>query len=263
MPDLPAIVAALRAAGCVFAEDEAALLVEAADTDSDLAAMVERRVAGLPLEQVVGWADFCGLRILVEPGVFVPRWRSRLLVRLAVELTRPGAAVVDLCCGTGALGLAVAAAVPDVTLWASDIEPTAVRCARRNVEPRGRVVEGDLFEPLPASLLGSVDVLLVNTPYVPTTEIALLPAEARLYEPAVALDGGSDGLDVQRRVAAEAARWLAPGGHLLVEVSDLQAAASAALFGAAGLAAWVTTDAELAATVVTVSASTNARSDQR
>lgn len=253
MPDLtvtPALVDALRGAGCVFAEDEAALLVAAAGSEADLAAKVAQRVAGLPLEQVVGFAEFCGLRIVVEPGVFVPRWRSQFLVAQGVRLARPGAVVVDLCCGTGALGVAVAAGVPDVELYASDIEPAAVRCARRNVEPFGRVFEGDLFAPLPTALRGRIDLLLVNTPYVPTQEIALLPPEARLYEPAVALDGGADGLDVQRRVAAEAVDWLSPGGHLLVEVSERQAVTSVAVFTAAGLTAHVLDDPELSATVV-------------
>jgi release factor glutamine methyltransferase len=256
MPDQPVSAAvdrvslALRGAGCVFAEDEAALLVAAATSDADLAAKVAQRVSGLPLEQVVGFAEFCGLRIVVEPGVFVPRWRTQFLVAQAVALTQPHAVVVDLCCGTGALGVALAAVVPGVDLYASDIDPVAVRCARRNVEPFGRVFEGDLFAPLPGALRGRVDVLLVNTPYVPTQEIALLPPEARLYEPAVALDGGADGLDVQRRVAAEAGDWLAPGGHLLVEVSERQAATSVAIFTSAGLTAWVAEDDELGATVV-------------
>jgi release factor glutamine methyltransferase len=245
-----AVIDALRRAGCVFAEDEAALLVEAATSEADLAAKVAQRVAGLPLEQVVGWAEFRGLRIIVEPGVFVPRWRTQFLVDQAIPLTRPHAVVVDLCCGTGALGMALAAAVPDVELYAADIEPAAVRCARRNVEPFGQVFEGDLFAPLPTALRGRIDVLLVNTPYVPTDELPFLPPEARLHEPAVALDGGPDGLDVQRRVAAEAADWLRPGGHLLVEVSQRQGATSAAIFSSAGFEVRVAEDEDLAATVV-------------
>src|SRR5919112_1157271 len=93
-----AIVTRLRAAGCVFAEDAARLLISAARTPADLAAMVGRRAAGLPLEHVLGWAEFCGLRIAVDPGVFVPRRRTEALVREAVRLARPGAVAVDLCC---------------------------------------------------------------------------------------------------------------------------------------------------------------------
>jgi release factor glutamine methyltransferase len=110
--DEAAVIIRLRAAGCVFAEDEARLLISAARTPAELDAMVARRTAGLPLEQVLGWAEFCGLRIAVAPGVFVPRRRTEFLVRQAAELARPGAVIVDLCCGAGAIGAALAAAVP-------------------------------------------------------------------------------------------------------------------------------------------------------
>lgn len=243
-----AVVERLRAAGCVYAEDEAALLVDAADSPAALELLVARRESGLPLEQVVGWAMFCGQRVVVEPGVFVPRWRSRLLVSWAARLTGPGALVVDLCCGTGALAVALAAQVPGLEVHAADLDPAAVRCARRNVE--GEVYEGDLFDALPPSLRGRVQTLLVNTPYVPTGEIALLPPEARDHEPPLALDGGPDGLDVQRRVAADAGQWLTPGGHLLVEVSERQARTAVAVFSSAGLVAWSERDEELEATVV-------------
>ena len=175
------MVARLRAAGCVFAEEEARLLTEAARTPADLEAMVGQREKGLPLEQVVGWADFCGLRILVDPWVFVPRPRSEFLVATAVSLASGASPViVDLCCGTGALGLAVAARLAAAGraagLHATDIDPAAAGCARRNVEPAGgRVYQGDLFAPLPAGLHGRVTVLICNAPYVPTGDIALLP----------------------------------------------------------------------------------------
>src|SRR5215472_14544112 len=236
-----AVVARLRAAGCVFAEDEARLLADAAGSPAELDTLVERRVSGLPLEQVVGWAEFCGLRIFVDPGVFVPRRRSEFLVETAVSLASGASPViVDLCCGTGALGLAVAARLAAAgraaRLHAADIDPVAAGCARRNVEPAGgRVYQGDLFAPLPAELRGSVTVLICNAPYVPTGDIALLPPEARDYEPRIALDGGSDGLAVLRRAAAEAPRWLAPGGVLLVETSDPQAPRMTRVMTAAGL----------------------------
>ncbi len=199
------VVTRLRAAGCVFAEDEARLLIDAAQSPADLAAMVDRRAAGLPLEYVVGWAEFCGLRIAVEPGVFVPRRRTEFLVGLAIDLARPPTVVVDLCCGSGAVGAALAAALGGIELHSSDVDPAAVRCAGRNVSAvGGRVYEGDLFEPLPAALRGRVGILAANVPYVPTEAVDTLPAEARLHEPRVALDGGGDGLDVLRRVAAGA-----------------------------------------------------------
>jgi release factor glutamine methyltransferase len=228
------IVDRLRGAGCVFAEQEARLLVEAAGSAPELAAMVDRRVAGEPLEYVLGWAEFCGLRLVVEPGVFVPRRRTEFLVDRAVALTRTGAVVLDLCCGCGAVGAALTAAVPEIELHAVDVDPAALRCARRNL-PGGRVHQGDLYAPLPAGLRGRVDVLVVIAPYVPTGAIRLMPPEAREHEPATALDGGPDGLDVLRRVLAGARTWLAPAGHLLTEIAAGQAPAARAAFAAVGL----------------------------
>jgi release factor glutamine methyltransferase len=165
---------------------------------------------------------------------------------------RPGAVVVDLCCGSGAVGAALATAQAGIELYAADLDPAAVRCARRNIVPAGgQVFEGDLYAALPARLRGRVDVLVANAPYVPTGEIGLMPPEARLHEPGTALDGGPDGLAVQRRVAAAAPDWLAPGGRLLIETSERQAGLTAEWMVAAGLTAHVSTSAKLAATVVT------------
>ncbi|MEV0623414.1 putative protein N(5)-glutamine methyltransferase [Nonomuraea sp. NPDC050404] len=247
-----AIVARLRAAGCVFAEDEAELLVSAAPDPDALAAMVERRVAGEPLEHVLGWARFCGLRVAVEPGVFVPRPRTEFLIQEAVALARAVAGtpvILDMCCGTGAMGAAVAAGPARAELHAADLDPVAVRCARRNLTG-AHVYEGDLYEPLPATLRGRVDLLIASPPYVPSESVGLLPPEARLHEPLLALDGGTDGLDVVRRVIAGASGWLAPGGHLLVETSERQAAETADAVRAAGLSARVATSDELDATAV-------------
>ncbi|MGW3115877.1 putative protein N(5)-glutamine methyltransferase [Streptomyces sp. NPDC001107] len=245
------VVAALRAAGCVFAEDEAELILAAARTPEELAALVDRRVSGLPLELVVGWAEFRGLRIAVEPGVFVPRRRTEFLVDQALAQAPNASVVVDLCCGSGAVGAALATALGRVELHAADIDPAAVRCARRNVGAvGGRVHEGDLFTALPDELRGRIDILAANVPYVPSGEVGLLPAEARDHEPLVALDGGADGLDVLRRVAAEAPRWLAPGGCLLVETSERQAAAAVDAFTCGGLRARLAASEELYAHVV-------------
>jgi release factor glutamine methyltransferase len=237
---LAGIVTTLRAAGCVFAEDEAKMLVSAAHTADELEAMVGKRASGLPLEQVVGWAEFCGLRITVAPGVFVPRRRSEFLVQEAAAAAGHGnggapAVIVDLCCGSGAVGVALAAALGAAELHAVDIDPAAVACARSNVPSPGRVYEGDLYEPLPAGLRGRVDILVANAPYVPTAELRLMPAEARLHEPAVALDGGPDGVDIHRRVAAGAPQWLAPGGCLLIETSERQVPLTAQAVTQAGL----------------------------
>ena len=178
-------IARLRAAGCVFAEEEAAVLAEAArDDPATLAALVGRRATGEPLEQVVGYADFCGVRVRLRAGVFVPRVRSELLVRLAVR--EDPRIVVDLCCGSGALGLAVLKQRPKIILHSADLDPIAVATARDNLTTA--VHEGDLFSALPGELRGHIDVLIANVPYVATHHIPLLPAEARDYEPLTALD---------------------------------------------------------------------------
>jgi release factor glutamine methyltransferase len=160
--------------------------------------------------------------------------------------------IVDLCCGTGALGLAVAGLLGGAELHAADVDLPAVACARRNVEPAGgRVYQGDLFDPLPASLRGMVTVLICNAPYVPTAEVAFLPAEARDHEPRTALDGGADGLAVLRKVAALAPHWLAADGVLLVETSDLQAPLMSRIMAEAGLTPRVHDSDESEAIVVT------------
>ncbi|TDQ01502.1 putative protein N(5)-glutamine methyltransferase [Labedaea rhizosphaerae] len=215
------LVGRLRAAGCVFAEEEAELLASAAPSPDELESLVAQRVSGVPLEHLLGWVEFHGLRVAVSPGVFVPRRRTEFLVDQALTYVRPDSVVVDLCCGCGALGAAVLAAVPSVSLYAADIDPAAVACARRNVP---RVYQGDLFDALPLSLQGKVSVVMANVPYVPTEAISTMPPEAREHEPRVALDGGPDGLAVARRVLAAAPAWLAPGGVVLFEASPAQAA---------------------------------------
>jgi release factor glutamine methyltransferase len=158
--------------------------------------------------------------------------------------------VVELCCGAAALGLAIATELPGIELHAADVEPAALACARVNLAGLGEVHGGDLYSALPQRLRGRVDVLVANAPYVPTSAIALMPPEARLHEPQIALDGGADGLDVQRRIAAEAADWLAPSGRLIVETSLDQAEASAAILAIAGFEPEVIHDEDLDATAV-------------
>ncbi|MBF6447445.1 putative protein N(5)-glutamine methyltransferase [Nocardia elegans] len=258
-PDTDAVVAALRRAGCVFAEEEAALLRQAAASPGELSALVARRVDGIPLEYLVGWADFRGVRVALDPGVFVPRQRTAFLIDEALERTaaRPGdrRTVVDMCCGSGALGLAATTALRDggvdVELVAADIDTAAVACARRNLEPLGaQVFQGDLFAALPGELIGRVDLLLANTPYVPTAMIAQMPPEARDHEPRTALDGGADGLDVLRRVADAAGRWLTVGGWVLVEIGTAQIDTATAIVAATGLRPAIAESSDYGATVV-------------
>ncbi|WP_232506560.1 putative protein N(5)-glutamine methyltransferase [Microlunatus flavus] len=256
-----ALVRRLRAAGCVFAEEEAALILEQAGTAADPAAEAERlagaRVGGLPLEVVLGWAELAGVRVVVEPGVFVPRRRTELMVATAVELgaARPEGPLVllDLCCGSGAVAVAVTHGLGrrgrTVEVTAADLDDAAVRCAARNL-PGARVLRSDLFADLPVDLQGRVDLLTANVPYVPTGAVALMPREAREHEPRMALDGGDDGLVVLRRVAAQAPAWLAPGGSLLVETSEEQEPTAVAVLADAGLDAGSRADDELGATVV-------------
>jgi len=240
------VIARLRAAGCVFAEDEAALLLAAG---GDLEALTARRVAGEPLEQVLGWAEFCGRRITVAPTVFVPRRRTELLIRLARKRAPRAAVIVELCCGTAAVAAVLAAERPEAQVHAADVDPAAVACARRNLDPT-RVYLGDLFAALPDALRGRMELLAVNAPYVPTDEIALMPPEAREHEARVALDGGADGLDLHRRVIAEAPDWLARGGWLLLETSRHQADRDAELATNAGLAAEIVRADDLDATAL-------------
>lgn len=249
------IVERLRTAGCVFAENEMEMIVSSANDARELNEMLERRIAGFPVEQIVGWTVFCGVRIALDRGVFVPRRRSEFLVQEAVAVaksthTTHPPVVVDLCCGSGGLSAAIVAALGDVELLAVDCDPVAVRCASRNLGG-ATVYQGDLYAPLPDTLKCCIDIIVANVPYVPTDELRTLPAEARLHEPQMALDGGKDGLDVLRRVAAGAPQWLRPGGHLFIETSSRQAPTALQIFASAGLIPHESTSSEFDATVVT------------
>jgi release factor glutamine methyltransferase len=254
---LGAVTAELAAAGCVSARAEARWLVEEvlelppgglagrgrqtvpAAARARLAAMTARRVAGEPLQHVVGWAPFGPLRLAVGPGVFVPRPETEGLAELAASRLRahpePRLAV-DLCSGCGAVACFLADAVPGARVLATELDPGALAWARRNAARHGvELLAGDLDDPLPRDLAGRVQVLTANVPYVPSDQIDLLPRDVRDHEPRLALDGGPDGLDVLRRVAALAPRWLAPGGVLLSEIAEDQGGAAVGTLAAAGL----------------------------
>jgi release factor glutamine methyltransferase len=187
--------------------------------------------------------------VSVAPGVFVPRRRSELLAAEAIARLRPASVAVELCCGAAAIAAVILEEVPFVDVHAADIDPVAVACARENL-PNGNVHEGDLFDALPGELRGRIDVLVANTPYVPSDEVALMPPEARDHEPRHTLDGGPDGLALLRRISASATEWLAPGGHVLIEVSERQLPPAMAAFEADGLSASSASNDELGATVV-------------
>ncbi|MWV48207.1 putative protein N(5)-glutamine methyltransferase [Rathayibacter sp. VKM Ac-2803] len=244
-------MARLRAAGCVFAEEEAELLGEAAPSPEVLDALLRRREAGEPLEQILGWVAFRGLRIPVAPGVFVPRVRTEFVVDTALSvLPGPTAEVLDLCCGAGAIGRSLLEERPGLLLRAADLSPAAVACARRTLGDLAPVHQGDLFDALPDSDRHRLDLVVVNAPYVPTDAIALMPPEARLHEPAESLDGGPDGLALHRRIAWESLDWLAPRGGVVIETSREQAEASADAFASVGFTTGIRWDDDRDATVV-------------
>lgn len=225
------IVACLAAAGCVAAEEEAAELIAAAGDDSALEALVSRRTAGEPLAWLVGSVDFCGIRVRVRPGVYVPRWQSEQLARRAGGLLRGQGVAVDLCTGAGAIACALQRAAPAASVVATDVDPIAIACARENGV---RALLGDLDGPLPPTLLGRVDVMTSVVPYVPTDELRLLPRDVLAFEPRVALDGGAGGLTLLSSVVRRSNRWLRPGGWLLLELGGDQAATVADEMSAAG-----------------------------
>jgi release factor glutamine methyltransferase len=254
--------ARLMAAGCVSAAAEARWLLEEvldlrpgtvasrrreplpASAARALEGMVERRVAGEPLQYVVGWAPFGHLRVRVGPGVFVPRPETELVaeraaahLRLAAERHAEQVAAVDLCTGSGAIAMFVADAVPSARVLATEVDPGALEWAARNLEgTRVELLAGDLDRPLPDELRSRVDLIVTNVPYVPTPAMDLLPRDVREHEPMVSLDGGPDGLDVLRRVVAGAGTWLVPGGWLVAEIGDDQGEPASALLTDAGFA---------------------------
>ena len=242
----------LQGAGCIFAHEEAEHLLRGAGSAEEAETLLQRRLAGEPLEYVLGWAEFLGRRVRVVPGVFIPRRRTEFLAAAALESAsqRHCPVILDLCCGSGALSTVFAGTLPEAELHAADLSPDAVAAARLNLGERAQIHQGDLFGSLPSRLRGSIDVIAANAPYVPTEQLPFLPREARIYEPAAALDGGRAGLEVLRRIAADAPGWLSRGGDLLVECSEDQAPSVLADFTGHGFQALVRTDAETGTSVV-------------
>lgn len=230
--DQPTAVARLRAAGCVFAEEEAHILVEAANSSahatqssSFLVELIARRVAGDPLEQIVGWVDFAGERLHVASGVFVPRQRTALLAEqtvCAVQAAGDGARFLEAFCGVGPVATMVARAIAGTQIHFGDHDETALECARDNVGPSARCHRLTCLKGLPQSLLGCFDVISAVPPYVPDAAAAFLPREAIDHEASTALFGGADGLDLVRRLIRESCEWLAPGGTVLIELGREQ-----------------------------------------
>lgn len=232
----------MRLAGCVAADDEAAELRAAAGDAEPPESWLTRREAGEPLAWIVGSVDFGGVRVRVDPGVYVPRAESIELARRAASSLRPGDRLLDLCTGSGAIAAWVAAAVPGVAVIGVDRDRAAVRCAAANGVAVVRAEVGAL------PVRGPFAAVTAVAPYVPTGAIGLLPADVVRHEPRAALDGGADGLDVARLVVAAAARLLRPGGWLGLEVGGDQDRALAPALAAAGLVdvePWTDEDGDL------------------
>jgi release factor glutamine methyltransferase len=227
-------VEALAGGGCVAPEAEADALIEAsAEGVGPVDELVARRVRGEPLPWITGRVRFCGVRVRVDPGVFVPRPHTEALARHAAGLLPDAGIAVDLCTGSGAVAAVLRAAHPGARIYATDVDPRAVACARRN---RVEAFEGDLDEPLPGSLRGTVDVLTAVVPYVPTEELHLLPGDVIANEPRHALDGGPGGTAVLLRAAEAAGRLLASGGVVILELGGDQSDAVKSALGRVGLA---------------------------
>jgi release factor glutamine methyltransferase len=214
-------VEALRAAGCIAAEEEAHELAAAAGRlGRPLAELVRRRVEGEPLAWVTGRIRFAGFELEMRPGVFVPRPHSEWLAERAGELLGGGGILADLCTGCGAVAAAASRLAPFAEIWGTDLDPAAVDLARVNGV---HALRGDLDAPLRRSLHARCTVVTCVPPYVPEGELAMLPRDAREREPLTALlDADLDGLGTARRAVTAAAGLLVHGGTLLIEAGDSQ-----------------------------------------
>ncbi len=211
----------LAAAGFLAPHDEADHLRRAAAARGiAVRDLLARRLQGEPLAWITGTTQFCGLTLQVAPTVYVPRPQTELLVRRGIDRLPSTGVAVDLCTGSGAIAAALLMARPRARIVASDLASTAVDCARANgVDAH----HGSLFEPLPDSLRGRVDLVIGSLPYVPTSDLAALHRDTLTFEEPLAYDGGSDGLDVARTVVATAPAWLRPTGVLILELGGDQA----------------------------------------
>ena len=229
------VVQALAAGGAIDPATEADALLDASNAGVGLLEeLLARRLAGEPLAWLIGWVRFCATRIRVDPGVFVPRPKTEALAHRAVALLPADGIAVDLCAGSGAVAVILGAARPRATVIATDIDPVAIACAHRNgVE----ALLGDLDEPLPPALRGRVDVVTAVVPYVPTEELHLLPRDVLAHEPCRSLDGGPRGTEVLERATRAAARWLRPGGSVLLELGGDQADELSTTMAATGFSA--------------------------
>ena len=189
-------------------------------------ALIQRRIAGEPTQYLVGYKQFYNRRIAVDPRVLIPRPETELLIEGVLRLFAPDATAqaLDLCTGSGCIAVTLAAERKGFFVTAVDLSPDACEVARGNAEKLGvrervKVLQGDLFAPLPAG--EKFALITANAPYVKTGELKGLQKEVQ-KEPVLALDGGPEGLDVIQRIADGANAWLADGGLLALEIGDAQ-----------------------------------------
>lgn len=195
--------------------------------------IVDERLTGRPLWYIIGDTDFCGYTIQVDERVLIPRPETEELAMMAVNTLEDGQSVLDLCTGSGAIAIAVKKEMEKrgkkVSVTAVDISADALDLAKKNAEENDAdivFVQSDLF----ARLRGRFDVIISNPPYIPSKEIDALQTEVKSFEPRLALDGGEDGLDIYRKIAKEAPKYMNRGGMLMMEVGEGEAQAVAKLF---------------------------------
>lgn len=228
------VIARLAAGGFLAPEEEAAELLAAAGDDARrLEALVVRRLTGEPLAWITGSTMFCGRRVLVDAGVYVPRPHTEPLALRAAEILPERGVAVDVCTGSGAIAAVLRTRRPRARVVATDIDQRAVDCARRNGVD---ALQGDLTAALPAVLEGTVDVLTAVVPYVPTAEMPFLQRDTFAFESTLGYDGGRDGARMLRRVVRESSRFVRAGGVLLLELGGTQAGVLAASLTSAGYA---------------------------
>jgi len=208
--------------------------------------LVRRRAQGQPLQQILGETEFYSRVFKVKPGVFIPRPETERLVEEAVALLAPpdrrllAPVAVEIGCGTGIIGISLAMEIPRLTVYATDVNPTAVKLTEHNAHtlgagPRIHVLPGNRFDPLPAHLKGQVDLVVSNPPYIREADIPGLAAEVSEHDPVEALSGGEDGLVFYRALVSGVSDWLRPGGHMAVEIGDDQGQDVEDIFSASGL----------------------------
>lgn len=213
-------------------EHELHRLQAVAGPDRPLETLIERRVSGEPLQYIEGTAPFGRLDIEVDSRVLVPRPETEGLFEIATRMVRNPNVIVDLCTGSGALALALKHHFPSASVFATDISEEAIEVAFSNRHRLGLEVYlgvGDLFDPLPASLLGEVDLVVANPPYVAEGDFGSLPRDVQ-QEPRVALVAGPTGLEVIRRIGGAVSEWLRPGGVVVMEIGETQGAAASGTF---------------------------------